>query len=35
MMSSTDSHIEKRFPKPILTPIKGAPTYETIATLEK
>jgi hypothetical protein len=34
-MSTTDSHIEKRFPKPVLTVIKQAPTHESLATLEK
>jgi hypothetical protein len=34
-MSSTDNYIEMRFPKPILTPIKDVPMYETIAKLEK
>jgi hypothetical protein len=35
IMSSTDSHIEKGFLKPILTPIKNVPTHKTIAPLEK
>jgi hypothetical protein len=34
-MSTTDSHIDKRFPKPVLTVIKHAPTHESLATLEK
>jgi hypothetical protein len=32
---STYSHIDKRFPKPVITAIKHAPTHETLATLEK